>query len=90
MRKVEENDSAITYISSVIALQNPKLKVFSFEGVAPTNENVLSGSYPITRPLLLVVKGAPSPAEQKFVDFLLNEGQSIVVEHGYVPVARVQ
>jgi phosphate transport system substrate-binding protein len=90
MRKVEENDSAITYISSVIALQNPKLKVFSFEGVAPSNENVLSGSYPITRPLLLVIKGAPSPAEQKFVDFLLNEGQSIVVEHGYVPVARVQ
>jgi phosphate transport system substrate-binding protein len=90
LKKVEGNASAITYISSVLALESKKLKVFKFEGVEPSNENVVNGKYPITRPLILIVKGKPSPAEQKFIDFVLNEGQSIVVEHGYVPVKKVQ
>jgi phosphate transport system substrate-binding protein len=90
MKKVEENSSAITYISSVIALENPKLKVLKYEGIAPTNENVVAGKYPITRPLLLLVKGAPSQAAQRFLDYMLNEGQSVVREHGYVPVKSVK
>lgn len=90
MKKVEENASAITYISSVIALENPKLKVLKYEGIAPTNENVVAGKYPITRPLLLLVKGAPSQAAQRFLDYMLNEGQSVVLEHGYVPVKSVK
>ncbi|MEK7392711.1 MAG: phosphate ABC transporter substrate-binding protein [Fibrobacterota bacterium] len=89
MKKVEDNGSAITYLSSVIALENPKLKVFQYEGVAPTNENVISGKYPITRPLILIVKDVPSLAKQKFIDFMLNEGQAIVAQHGYVPVKKL-
>ncbi len=87
LKKVEENASAITFISSVIAYQNDNLKVLKFEGVEPTGENVLSGKYLVTRPLLLIVKGVPSTAVQKFIDFILHDGQSIVSEHGYVPVA---
>ncbi len=90
LKKVEGNSSAITYISSVLALESDKLKVFNFEGVEPTNENVVNGKYPITRPLILVVKDKPSLTEQKFIDFILNEGQSIVAEHGYVPVKKVR
>ena len=90
LKKVEGNASAITYISSVLALESNKLKVFKFEGIEPSNENVVNGKYPITRPLILIVKGKPSLADQKFIDFVLNEGQSIVVEHGYVPVKKVQ
>jgi len=90
LKKVEGNASAITYISSVLALESNKLKVFKFEGIEPSNENVVNGKYPITRPLILVVKGKPSLADQKFIDFVLNEGQSIVAEHGYVPVKKVQ
>jgi phosphate transport system substrate-binding protein len=86
LKKAEENVSAITYISSVIALQSPKLKVLKYEGIAPTNENVVAGTYPITRPLLLLVKGSPSTAAQRFLDYMLNEGQAVVLEHGYVPV----
>jgi ABC-type phosphate transport system substrate-binding protein len=40
--------------------------------------------------LLLLVKGAPSPAAQRFLDYMLNEGQSVVLEHGYVPVKSVK
>lgn len=82
--------SAITYISSVIGLQSAKLKVLKYEGIAPSNENVVAGKYPISRPLLLLVKGTPSPAAQRFIDYMLNEGQSVVLEHGYVPVKAVK
>lgn len=90
LKKVEGNSAAITYISSVLALDSDKLKVFKYEGVEPTNENVVNGKYPITRPLLLVVKDKPSLTEQKFIDFIMNEGQAIVAEHGYVPVKQVR
>ncbi len=90
LKKVEGNASAITYISSVLAMQSDKLKVFKFEGVEPSNDNVINGSYAVTRPLLLIKKGKPSLAEQKFIDYVLNEGQAIVLEHGYVPVKKVQ
>ena len=90
LKKAEENVSAITYISSVIGLQSAKLKVLKYEGIAPSNENVVAGKYPISRPLLLLVKGTPSPAAQRFIDYMLNEGQSVVLEHGYVPVKAVK
>jgi phosphate transport system substrate-binding protein len=89
LKKVEDNPSAITYISSVIALQSSKLKVLKYEGIAPTNENVVAGKYPINRPLLLLAKGTPSAAGQKFIEYMLNEGQSVVLEHGYVPVKKM-
>ena len=86
LKKLETNTSEIGYISSVLAMQSPQLKVFKFEGVEPTNENVINGNYKLTRPLLLIVKGTPDTASQKFIDFVLHNGQKIVVKHGYVPV----
>ena len=86
IKKLESNASAVGYLSSVVAMQDEKLKVFSYEGVAPTNANVTSGTYRVTRPLLLVVKGTPGPAAAAFIAFLLGDGQKIMAEHGYVPV----
>jgi len=90
LKKVETNTSTIAYLSSALALESPQLKVFKFEGVQPTNDNVISGHYKLTRPLLLIVKGTPDVASRKFIDFMLNDGQKIVMEHGYVPVKTVQ
>ncbi len=86
LRKLESNPSVVGYLSSVVALQSDRLKVFAYEGVSPTNDNVLTGKYPVTRPLLLVVKGKPGPAAAKFIAWLLGEGQTVVAEHGYVPL----
>jgi phosphate transport system substrate-binding protein len=90
LKKLETNTSAIGYLSSVIAQESAKLKIFKYEGVAPTNENVINGQYRISRPLLLLVKGTPEPAWQKFIDYVLNDGQKIIQEHGYVPVKTLR
>ncbi|MCM8813213.1 MAG: phosphate ABC transporter substrate-binding protein [Candidatus Omnitrophica bacterium] len=54
--------------------------------VAPTVENVMSGHYPISRPLFLYAKGEPAGDLKRFVDFIQSpEGQDIVRETDFVP-----
>lgn len=90
IKKLETNASTIGYLSSVLASQNPKIKIFKYEGVEPSNENVVSGKYKLTRPLLLLVKEPAEPEIQAFVDYMLGEGQKVIMEHGYVPVRKVK
>ena len=57
--------------------------------VMPTIENVVSGSYPISRPLLLYTNGIPAGLVKKFADFALSsEGQKLVVKTDFVPVKQ--
>ncbi|MFA6610500.1 MAG: phosphate ABC transporter substrate-binding protein, partial [Candidatus Omnitrophota bacterium] len=56
---------------------------------APTIDNVISGKYPISRPLFLYTNGEPSGLTKKFVDFALSkEGQDIVIATDFVPVVQ--
>ncbi len=57
------------------------------EYVTPSVENVISGKYPISRPLFLYTNGKPQGLVKKFVDFCLSqEGQEIVLKTDFVPV----
>jgi phosphate transport system substrate-binding protein len=57
--------------------------------VTPTIENILSGSYPISRPLLLYTNGEPQGLIKEFIDFALSpEGQEIVRLTDFVPVSK--
>ena len=58
------------------------------EFVVPTIDNVISGKYPISRPLLLYTNGEPQGLVKKIVDFALSkEGQDIVLKTDFVPVS---
>jgi len=58
------------------------------EAVAPTEESVKSGAYPVSRPLFLYTNGQAQGAAKQFIDFCLSPaGQQIVRETGYVPVS---
>lgn len=89
LEKLQTNSNAIAYISSGLALNNKNLKAFALENTAPTDDNVNKGVYPLARPLLMVVKGAPAPEVRHFVNYVLNSCQKIVVAHGYVPSRSV-
>ena len=57
--------------------------------VEPTIDNVLNGTYPISRPLLLYTNGEPVGLVKKFVDFARSkEGQDIVLATDFVPISR--
>lgn len=68
-------------------VENSGGKAITVEGVEDTVENVLTGRYPIVRPLSFVSYGEPFPEAQVFIDFLLSpRGQEIVAEVKYVPL----
>ena len=57
--------------------------------VAPTIDNVINGSYPISRPLFLYTNGSPVGLTKKFVDFMLSkEGQGLVSATDFVPINK--
>lgn len=59
------------------------------EYIEPSIENVLSGRYPISRPLFLYTNNQPEGLIKKFVDYALSkEGQDIVVKTDFVPIKK--
>lgn len=53
--------------------------------VKPTVENVKSGQYPISRPLIMITEGAPQGLAKSYLDFIASPaGQEIVAKEGYV------
>jgi phosphate transport system substrate-binding protein len=55
--------------------------------IQPTIENVISKTYPISRPLLMVTRNQPIGLVANFINFVLSaEGQKIVAKIDFVPV----
>lgn len=76
------------YIEKMV--DSSKIKMLSVNGIAPTKENIRTGSYPLTNNFYAVtIKGKESDATQKFVEWILSEpGQRLVEKVGYVGVTR--
>lgn len=83
---VSQDKATIGYASLGSVIDNENVKILAVNGVKPTPETVLDGSYAIQRPLNIAFKeGSLSEVAQNFVDFIMSkEGQEIAVEEGYV------
>ena len=62
----------------------------SIDGVAPTQENIVAGRYPLVTGYALVYrKGALPPEAGDFIDFrFTGEGRKWLSGHGLTPVDR--
>ena len=82
--KIAENEYAIGYAGyGVYNLNTDKLVAFKFNGVEPTEENILNGSYTIQRPVLFCINRELDAAEAAFVDYIFSDtGRAIVEENG--------
>lgn len=57
--------------------------------VAPTEEAVMSGEYPISRYLYIYLRNRPSGALKEYIDWILSkEGQALVSDVGYFPIKK--
>ena len=54
--------------------------------VQPSAATVNSGAYPISRPLYMYTAQPPSGKEKEYLDWILNDGQTLVSELGFVPL----
>ncbi len=94
VQSVTSDLGAIGY-GGVAYAENPRVKIVKVKsnadtpGVMPTMENVLNGSYPISRPLFLYTNGQPAGAIQEFISYAKGaQGQGIVEETGYIPAKK--
>jgi phosphate transport system substrate-binding protein len=88
---VSMNKYAISYVG--LAYVEPIVKAVSVSNdggktfIAPTFNNALDKSYPITRPLYLIYPVANQKKVKPFIDFVLsNYGQKLVTHRGYIPL----
>lgn len=82
---VKADVNGIGYLS--IGYLDSSVTGCEYEGVLPTEANVVSGTYTVSRTLNIITNGEPSQEAKAFIDFLLSsEGQKIVAEEGYIPV----
>lgn len=82
---VSTTPHSISYLS--FGYLDDTIKTISVEGVAPTEANASNGTYPIVRPLNMIVFGEPTGELKAFVDFMLSDaGQAIVLAEGYIAV----
>jgi len=89
MTNVAENPLAIGYASTGVALGDARISVLSIDGVAPTVENMLNGTYAIQRPFIIGYNtdAGLTDLAQDFVDFIFSaQGQAVVAGRNYVPV----
>lgn len=89
--EVAQNMQAIGYYGMGYLSPGQKaIAVAETEGgpyVKPLPENVVNGTYSISRPLLLYTNGEPTGDVKAYIDFILSpEGQKIVEEQDFVPV----
>ncbi|MBX3043096.1 MAG: phosphate ABC transporter substrate-binding protein [Candidatus Kapabacteria bacterium] len=69
----------------------PISKRYNSELEEPSYQNVLKGKYPLSRFMFIYINKAPNktldPLVKEFLSFILsNEGQSIVVKDGFLPM----
>lgn len=91
--EVSQNQDAIGYYGMGYITEKEKaLKIAKDKtspAIAPTMENVTSGAYPISRPLIMYFKGEPQGLVKSFIDYVLSSvGQDVVKKLDFVPVKK--
>lgn len=89
MTTVAENEYAIGYIS--LGSLDDSVKALKIDGAEATADNVVSGDYKVSRPFnIAVAKDLNNEVATDFMNYIMStEGQAVVEEEGYIPVADV-
>ncbi|WP_135606798.1 PstS family phosphate ABC transporter substrate-binding protein [Methanococcoides sp. NM1] len=85
---VSQNKNAIGYVGVAYLDETVKaLAVDNGNGAEqPTSENILSGAYPLARPLYFYTDGEPTGLALEFIEFVSSEtGTETIFEVGYFP-----
>jgi len=80
---VGDDAAAIGFIS--LGLVNEKVKALELDGVGATRENVINGTYGLSRPFLFITSVPPTGKTKLFIDFVLSaEGKKLLNAEGLV------
>jgi len=82
---VADDPSAIGFIS--LGLVDKTVKAVELDGVIPSREHVIDGSYNLSRPFLFLSLKEPTGLSKDFIDFTLSDkGKQILNDQGLITV----
>lgn len=81
---VAGNPDAIGFIS--VGMLSDEVKALAIDGVEPSAENIVDGSYKIARPFLYLTKEEPQGLVKAFIEFVLSPDEQSIVGESFVPV----
>lgn len=65
--------------------------MLALDGVKPTRQTIVDGTYPLRRPLYLIVRKPAKPAVRAFVDFALSrQGQDLIGSYGAISLREMK
>jgi phosphate transport system substrate-binding protein len=80
---VGDDPYSIGYVS--LGLVNEKVKAVELDGVKATRDNVINGTYNLSRPFIFVASAEPSGDVKKFLEFVLSdEGKRMLNAEGLI------
>lgn len=80
---VADDPGSIGFIS--LGLVNSAVKALELDGTAATRDNVINGSYRLSRPFLFLARSEPVGKTKEFVDFVLSDaGKKILDTEGLI------
>ena len=80
--------ASVGFLSSADPAVKGGVRQIQVDSTEPTDANIRSGAYLLSRPMLLVTKGLPSGDVKAFVDFVLSREGQAVVERYFVAVKK--
>ncbi|MCU7496415.1 MAG: phosphate ABC transporter substrate-binding protein [Ignavibacteria bacterium] len=85
IRETVSNDpNAVSYLSH--GMINEKVKPLTLDGIQSSVENIVNGTYKLSRPIFLLVKGNIQGEIKNFIDYVLSpEGQKTIKDNGLLP-----
>jgi phosphate transport system substrate-binding protein len=80
---VADDPGAVGYIS--LGLVDSTVKALDLGGIVPSRENVVNGTYNLSRPFLFLSLKPPEGLVKDFIDFTMSaEGQKILYDQGLI------
>ncbi|GAA4451462.1 phosphate ABC transporter substrate-binding protein [Novipirellula rosea] len=93
IKTVAGNPNAISYVSvgtaEYDATHDVAIKLLPLAGIAASIENVRAGTFPLSRPLNLVVTSEPTGIVEEFIAFARSRDvNEIILEQYFVPLSQ--
>lgn len=87
---VVETPGAISYLA--LSYLDDSIVALSLDGVAPTEENIADGKYPVWAYEHMYTKGDPTGATKAFLDYMVSGDvqDTLVPQLGYIPITKMK
>ncbi len=89
-KTVAETPGAISYLA--LSYLDNTIKAIKIDGVAPTEENICNGTYPVWAYEHMYTLGPPAGLKKAFLDYMMSEEvqNTLVPKLGYIPATKMK